>query len=102
MAVDHIGQSVLALEVSQGVVGKTLQRVPQHLLGQIFLFAALNARNARFIRQGFIRFSVVGVNLIVDDATGHQDHFFDIASFAQRPGKFHNIFGLPAGIRVAS
>lgn len=101
MAVDHIRQSILALEVSQGVVGKTLQRIPQHFLGQIFLFAALNARNAHFIRQGFKRFSVDGVNLIVDDASGQQNYFFDIAPFAQRPGKLHDIFGLSSGIRVA-
>ena len=100
MAVQHVRHAGLALEVGQHVVGEVFQRVPQHFLAQVFVFATGDAHDAGFVGQRLTHFGIVGADLAVDHAPRQQHHPLNVGTLAQGTRQLHHVFGLAAGVGI--
>ena len=100
MPVDYVGRLVVLAQVSQGVVGKIIEMIPQLFLADISFRAGIDTYNVSFLAELFRAHRITGAHLVIDDTASEQVNPGDIGLCGQCSGEFDHVFGLSSGIAI--
>lgn len=92
----------LSFEIIKGRVGKVIQTIPEQLFCQIALLTTVDAHDLDIVSEPFKGLSVISTDRMVNHPTSQQVNMAGIRILPESPRQFHHLFGLAAGVGIAS